>query len=204
MYDFMVFGYYAAAIGRTFFPSDSEFASLMKSLMTFGSGYLMRPLGALFLGAYIDAQGRRKGLLLTLGLMAAGTLTIAATPGYAAIGMLAPLIVLLGRLLQGFSAGVEIGGVSVYLSEIATPGKKGFFVSWQSASQQVAVMFAALLGLILSSTLRPEQMAGWGWRVPLLIGSILIPFLLLLRRSLTETDDFKARKHRPSPGEIWR
>src|SRR3989475_6841847 len=107
MYDFMVFGYYAAAIGRTFFPSDSEFASLMKSLMTFGSGYLMRPLGALFLGAYIDAQGRRKGLLLTLGLMAAGTLTIAATPGYAAIGMLAPLIVLLGRLLQGFSAGVE-------------------------------------------------------------------------------------------------
>src|SRR6266566_1315345 len=100
MYDFMVFGYYAAAIGRTFFPSDSEFASLMKSLMTFGSGYLMRPLGALFLGAYIDAQGRRKGLLLTLGLMAAGTLTIAATPGYATIGVVAPLVVLLGRLVQ--------------------------------------------------------------------------------------------------------
>src|SRR5213595_1754048 len=85
MYDFMVFGYYAAAIGRTFFPSESEFASLMKSLMTFGSGYLMRPLGALVLGAYVDHQGRRKGLLLTLSLMAAGTLTIALTPGYATI-----------------------------------------------------------------------------------------------------------------------
>src|SRR5204862_4509851 len=101
-------------------------------------------------------------------------------------------------------AGVEIGGVSVYLSEIATPGNKGFFVSWQSASQQVAVMFAALLGLILSSTLRPEQMAGWGWRVPLLIGSMLVPFLLLLRRSLTETDEFKSRKARPAVAEIWR
>src|SRR2546430_16161420 len=169
MYDFMVFGYYAAAIGRTFFPSDREFASLMKSLMTFGSGYLMRPLGALFLGAYIDAQGRRKGLLLTLGLMAAGTLTIAATPGYAVIGMLAPLIVLLGRLLQGFSAGVELGGVSVYLSEIATPGRKGFFVSWQSASQQVAVMFAAILCYTLNQQLSGPEMDLWGWRVPFII-----------------------------------
>src|SRR5206468_5012068 len=99
---------------------------------------------------------------------------------------------------------MELGGVSVYLAEIATPGHKGFFVSWQSASQQVAVMFAAILGLILSATLRPEQMAGWGWRVPLLIGSMLIPFLLLLRRSLTETDEFKARKHHPGISEICR
>src|SRR5256886_16141823 len=190
MYDFMVFGYYAAAIGRTFFPSDREFASLMKSLMTFGSGYLMRPLGALFLGAYIDAQGRRKGLLLTLGLMAAGTLTIAATPGYAVIGMLAPLIVLLGRLLQGFSAGVELGGVSVYLSEIATPGRKGFFVSWQSASQQVAVALAAVIGIVLAFRVTADQMTRWGWRVPLLIGCAIIPVLFVLRRTLTETEAF--------------
>src|SRR3954468_1732052 len=106
MYDFMVFGYYAAAIGRTFFPSGSEFASLMKALMTFGAGYLMRPLGAIVLGAYIDHVGRRKGLLLTLGLMAIGTASIAVTPGYAAIGMAAPVLILMGRLLQGFSAGV--------------------------------------------------------------------------------------------------
>src|ERR671936_578461 len=204
MYDFMVFGYYAAAIGRAFFPTQNEYASLMLSFMTFGTGYLMRPLGAVLLGAYIDHHGRRKGLLLTLSLMAVGTLSIGVMPGYETIGLFAPLLIVAGRLVQGLSAGVEIGGVSVYLAEIATPGRKGFFVSWQSGSQQVAVMFAALLGLILSGTLRPEQMAGWGWRVPLLIGSMLIPFLLLLRRSLTETDEFKSKKHHPTAYEISR
>jgi MFS family permease len=136
--------------------------------------------------------------------MAVGTMSIAIMPGYERIGLFAPLLIVLGRMVQGLSAGVEIGGVSVYLAEIAPPGRKGFFVSWQSASQQVAVMFAAVLGVILSITLRPEQMTSWGWRVPLLIGSMLIPFLLLLRRSLAETDEFKARRHRPQTAEIWR
>jgi len=204
MYDFMVFGYYAAAIGRAFFPTKNEYASLMLSLMTFGTGYLMRPLGAIILGAYIDHHGRRKGLLLTLALMAVETLSIGIMPGYETIGFFAPLLVVLGRLVQGLSAGVEIGGVSVYLAEIATPGHKGFFVSWQSGSQQVAVIFAALIGLTLSAVLRPEEMAGWGWRIPLLIGSMLIPLLFMLRRSLQETDEFIARKHRPSTSEIWR
>src|SRR5579862_2893085 len=170
MYDFMVFGYYAVPIGRTFFPHASAFASLMKSLMTFGAGFLMRPLGALVLGAYIDRVGRRAGLLLTLGLMSIGIFSIACTPGYATIGLLAPLLVVVGRLVQGFSAGMELGGVSVYLSEIATPGHRGFYVSWQSASQQVAVMFAASVGVVLNSILPLEQMAQWGWRVPLLLG----------------------------------
>jgi len=204
MYDFMVFGYYAAAIGRAFFPAQNEFASLMLSFMTFGTGYLMRPLGAIVLGAYVDHHGRRKGLLLTLSLMAVGTLSIGIMPGYERIGLFAPLLVVAGRLVQGLSAGVEVGGVSVYLAEIASPGRKGFFVAWQSASQQVAVMFAALLGLILSTTLKPQQMTGWGWRVPLLIGSMLIPFLMLLRRSLKETDEFRAKKHHPTVAEIWR
>ena len=204
MYDFMVFGYYAAAIGRVFFPTQNEYASLMLSLMTFGTGYLMRPLGAIVLGAYIDHHGRRKGLLLTLSLMAVGTVSIGLMPGYETIGLFAPLLIVAGRLVQGLSAGVEVGGASVYLAEIATPGRKGFFVSWQSASQQVAVIFAALIGLLLSTRLRPEEMTAWGWRIPLLIGSMLIPFLLLLRRSLTETDEFKARKHHPGTSEIWR
>ncbi len=108
-----------------FFPSGNEFASLMASLATFGAGFLMRPLGAIFLGPYVDHRGRRAGLLLTLGLMAVGTLSIAITPSYRSIGLLAPLLVVAGRLVQGLSAGVESGGVSVYLSEIATPGHKG-------------------------------------------------------------------------------
>jgi len=110
MYDFMVFGYYASAIGRAFFPSGSEFASLMLSLTTFGVGFLMRPLGALVLGAYTDRHGRRAGLVLTLALMSIGIVTIAVTPGYATLGLIAPLVVLAGRLLQGFSAGMELGG----------------------------------------------------------------------------------------------
>src|SRR5437660_3606924 len=204
MYDFMVFGYYATAIGNAFFPSGNPFLSLMLSLMTFGAGFLMRPLGAIVLGAYTDQHGRRAGLILTLTLMSVGIFSIACTPGYATIGLLAPLLVLIGRLLQGFSAGMELGGVSVYLSEIATPGHKGFYVSWQSGSQQVAVMFAALVGVVLSSILPPEKMKEWGWRVPLLLGCAIVPFLFRLRKSLAETDEFVARKRHPSSSEILR
>src|SRR5262245_65100838 len=160
MYDFMVFGYYAAAIGRAFFTTLNEYASLMLSFMTFGTGYLMRPLGAVVLGAYIDHHGRRKGLLLTLLLMAIGTLSIGVMPGYERIGLFAPLLIVAGRMLQGLSAGVEVGGASVYLAEIATPGRKGFYVAWQSGSQQIAVVFAAVLGLILSASPGAEQMGG--------------------------------------------
>jgi len=204
MYDFMVFGYYASAIGKAFFPSGSAFVSLMLSLMTFGAGFLMRPLGALVLGAYTDRKGRRAGLLLTLGLMSVGIFSIACMPGYAAIGLLAPLLVVIGRLLQGFSAGMELGGVSVYLSEIATPGHKGFYVSWQSGSQQIAVMVAASVGVALNSILPPEKMEQWGWRVPLLLGCIIVPFLFRLRKSLQETNEFTARKRHPGTAEILR
>ncbi len=197
MYDFMVFGYYASAISKAYFPAGSEFASLMLTLMTFGAGFLMRPVGALILGAYIDKHGRRKGLLFTLALMALGTLIIAVTPGYSTIGLAAPLLIVAGRLVQGFSAGVELGGVSVYLSEIATPGKKGFYVAWQSASQQLAVVFAAAIGLVTNSMLSKADMAAWGWRIPFLIGCLLVPFLMLMRRKLVETDAFKAQKTRP-------
>jgi MFS family permease len=201
MYDFQIFGYYATAIAATFFPGGHEFASLMLSLATFGAGFLMRPLGAVILGAYVDHRGRRAGLLLTLALMGFGTLSIACLPGYAVLGLAAPLLVLAGRLVQGFSAGVELGGVSVYLSEIAPPNRKGFYVAWQSASQQVAVMFAALLGIALTSMLSSGQMARWGWRIAFLAGCALLPLLLFLRRSLQETDDFLARP-RPRVSDI--
>lgn len=192
MYDFMVYGYYAVYIAKTFFPTSNEFASLMLSLMTFGVGYLMRPVGAIVLGAYIDRVGRRRGLIVTLALMAIGTLTIAVTPSYAAIGLAAPVIVVIGRLLQGLSAGVELGGVSVYLAEIAPPARRGFYVSWQSASQQVAVVFAALLGLILAGSITANQMASFGWRIPLIIGCLIVPAILWLRQSLEETPAFEA------------
>lgn len=204
MFDFMVFGYYATYISKAFFPTGSEFASLLLTLMTFGAGFLMRPVGALVLGAYVDRHGRRKGLLLTLGLMALGTLAIAVTPTYAQIGLAAPLIILAGRLVQGLSAGVEVGGVSVYLNEIAPPHRKGFFTSWQSASQQAAVVFAALIGLLVSTSLPPQTMQDWGWRVPFVIGCAMIPFLFLIRRHVEETEAFLNRKEHPQIGQIMR
>jgi MFS transporter, MHS family, citrate/tricarballylate:H+ symporter len=203
-YDFFVYGFYASYIGRVFFPSGDAAASLMLSFATFGVGFLMRPLGAIVLGAYIDRHGRRTGLLLTLGMMALGTLSIAVTPGYAQIGIAAPIIILIGRLLQGFSAGVELGGVSVYLAEIATPGHQGFYTSWQSASQQIAAVFAALIGVAVTAFLSPADMAAWGWRVPLLVGCAIIPLILWLRSSLTETEAFQKLEKARSASAIFR
>src|SRR5271169_271506 len=202
MYDFMVYAYYASYIAHEIFPSSNAYASLMMTLGTFGAGYLMRPLGAIVLGAYVDRHGRRAGLIFTLALMAVGTLVIACTPGYRTIGIIAPIVVLVGRLLQGFSAGVGVGGASIYLSEMATPGHRGFYCAWQSASQQVAVVFAALLGVALSAVVPPAGMDQWGWRVPFIIGCLIVPLLFWLRRSLAETEVFLAQKHRPGISEI--
>ena len=194
MYDFIIYGYYARYIAETFFPSGNEFVSLMSAFLAYGVGFLIRPVGAVILGSYMDRHGRRAGLILSLSLMAIGTASIAITPGYETLGILAPIIIVAGRLIQGFSSGVEIGGCSVYLAEIATPGNRGFYTSWQSGSQQVAVMLSAVLGVALTSTLSPEQMTSWGWRVPILIGCLIIPFVFWLRRTLPETEAFKNSK----------
>src|SRR5450830_1161109 len=204
MFDFFLLGFYANYISQSFFPAGDAYASLLLTFMTFGAGFLMRPLAAILLGAYVDRVGRRQGLIVTLALMATGTMLIAFVPGYATIGYLAPFLVLTGRLLQGFSAGVELGGVSVYLSEMATPGRKGFYVSWQSASQQVAIIVAAALGYGLNMWLTKDQVGDWGWRVPFFIGCLIVPVLFVIRRSLQETEEFMARKRKPSLGEIFR
>ena len=203
MYDFFLFGIYARQISHAFFPSHDPYASLMATFLSFAAGFAMRPIGALVLGPYIDRIGRRKGLILTLSIMASGTVLIAFVPSYATIGVLAPLLVVLGRLLQGFSAGVELGGVSVYLSEMATPGHKGFYVSWQSASQQVAIVIAALLGFAIANLMSPAAADAWGWRIPFFIGCAIVPFLYIIRRSLEETAEFAARKVHPTLAQIY-
>jgi MFS transporter, MHS family, citrate/tricarballylate:H+ symporter len=204
MFDFFLFGFYARYISQAFFPASSEFASLMLTFGTFGAGFLMRPLGAIVLGGYIDRVGRRQGLITTLTIMALGTVLIAFVPSYATIGLAAPLLVLIGRLLQGFSAGAELGGVSVYLSEMATPGNKGYYVSWQSGSQQVAIIVAAALGYGLSELMPLQQIHDWGWRIPFFIGCMIVPFIYAVRRSLQETEEFLAKKHHPGFMEIYR
>ncbi|MDD1964847.1 MFS transporter [Pseudomonas putida] len=202
-FDFFLFGFYATQIAAVFFPASSEFASLMMTFAVFGAGFLMRPLGAVILGAYIDDVGRRKGLIVTLSIMASGTLLIVLVPGYASIGLWAPALVLLGRLLQGFSAGAELGGVSVYLAEMATPGRKGFYTSWQSGSQQVAIVVAAALGYALNQWMAPAAVADWGWRIPFAVGCLIVPFIFVLRRNLQETEEFAARAHRPTMKQVF-
>lgn len=202
-FDFFLFGFYATYIAHTFFPASSEFASLMMTFAVFGAGFLMRPIGAIVLGAYIDKVGRRKGLIVTLSIMATGTFLIVLIPSYQTIGLWAPLLVLIGRLLQGFSAGAELGGVSVYLAEIATPGRKGFYTSWQSGSQQVAIMVAAAMGFALNAVLEQSAISDWGWRIPFLFGCLIVPFIFVLRHKLEETQEFTARRHHLAMRQVF-
>ena len=202
-FDFFLFGFYATYIAHTFFPASSEFASLMMTFAVFGAGFLMRPIGAIVLGAYIDKVGRRKGLIVTLSIMATGTFLIVLIPSYQPIGLWAPLLVLIGRLLQGFSAGAELGGVSVYLAEIATPGRKGFYTSWQSGSQQVAIMVAAAMGFALNAVLEQSAISDWGWRIPFVFGCLIVPFIFILRRKLEETQEFTARRHHLAMRQVF-
>ncbi|HIE9451793.1 TPA: MFS transporter [Klebsiella variicola subsp. variicola] len=202
-FDFFLFGFYATYIAHTFFPASSEFASLMMTFAVFGAGFLMRPIGAIVLGAYIDKVGRRKGLIVTLSIMATGTFLIVLIPSYQTIGLWAPLLVLIGRLLQGFSAGAELGGVSVYLAEIATPGRKGFYTSWQSGSQQVAIMVAAAMGFALNAVLEQSAISDWGWRIPFVFGCLIVPFIFILRRKLEETQEFTAHRHHLAMRQVF-
>jgi MHS family citrate/tricarballylate:H+ symporter-like MFS transporter len=202
-FDFFLFGFYASAIAKAFFPSENETAALLNAFGVFWLGALMRPVGAIVLGAYIDQIGRRKGLILTLAIMAAGTIIITVCPTYSTIGVVAPIIVLIGRLVQGFSAGVELGGVSVYLSEISTPGNRGFYTSFQSSSQQVAIFVASLIGYVLNEVMPQDMIAAIGWRIPFLIGCLIIPFIFLLRRTLEETPAFLSMKKHPTTAEVF-
>ncbi|MFL9900844.1 tricarballylate/proton symporter TcuC [Paraburkholderia fungorum] len=202
IYDFMIYGYYARYIAQTYFPSHNQYVSLMMSLMTFAFGFLARPIGAIVIGSYTDRHGRRKGLILALSLMSLGIIAVACTPSYASIGMAAPIIVLCGRLLQGFSAGAELGGVVVYLAEIAPPKKRAFYTCWQAGSQQISVMAASLAGFLLLCWLAPDELRAWGWRIPLMLGCAVIPIMFWLRSSLAETSVFARKKKTPTVSEI--
>ncbi len=203
MYDFMVYGIYAPIIAQTFFPNNNKYISIMMSFGVFAAGFLMRPFGAIVIGAYIDKNGRKKGLTLTLGLMGIGMLMLTFTPGYSYIGIFAPILILIGRLIQGIAAGVELGGVSIYLAEIAPPNQRGFYVSWQSASQQLAVVAAALIGYLLSKYITNDQMNSFGWRIPFLIGCFIVPFVFYQRRNLEETEAFKSRTEKLTMRQIF-
>ncbi|WP_438820582.1 MFS transporter [Burkholderia lata] len=187
MFDFTVFSYFAALIGKTFFPVDSGAGPLLLAMATFGVGFVMRPLGGVLIGNYADRAGRRAALTLTIQLMIAGTALIALTPSYARIGVVAPVLVVIGRLLQGLSAGGEIGASTTFLMESGPLSGRGFMVSWQMISQGIAALLGALSGALLSAVLSADALESWGWRVPFLLGLLLGPVGFYIRRHLDET-----------------
>jgi MFS family permease len=186
-YDFLTYATFAVYIGRAFFPTGNAFASLLLTLATFGVGFVTRPLGGLLIGAYADRAGRRPALMLTISLMTVGTLALVVTPSYASIGLAAPIILIIARLVQGLALGGEVGPSTAVLLECAPAHRRGIFVSWQSASQGIAVLTAGVVGLALSSVLDNEQLGAWGWRLPFALGLLIVPVGLYIRRRLPET-----------------
>lgn len=186
-YDFIVYSFFAVYIGQTFFPLGSETASLLASVAVFGVGFFTRPLGGLLIGTFADKAGRRAAMILTVTLITVGTLGLAATPGYETIGIAAPIIVLLCRLLQGLALGGEVGPASAMLIEAAPREKRGLYASWQIASQGIAVVAGGLMGVLVSWYLPHEDLVSWGWRIPFLVSLALIPLAIYIRRALPET-----------------
>ena len=185
-YDFLTYSFFAVQIGQTLFPGGGD-TKLLLSLATFGVGFATRPLGGFLIGRFADRKGRRPAMLLTFALMGIALLGISLTPSYAAIGMAAPLLAVVFRMLQGFALGGEVGPNTAFLLEAAPPGRRGFYVSLQYATQDAAVLVAGAVGLLLSSTLSPEALAEWGWRIAFLVGAAIIPFAIVIRRTLAET-----------------
>lgn len=186
-YDFLIFGFFALQIGATFFPAKDATGSLLLTLATFGVGFLTRPLGGMVIGPLGDRIGRKPAMLFSFGLMGFSIAGLALTPSYASIGLAAPLLVVLFRLLQGFALGGEVGPSTAFLLEAAPAQKRGLYVSFQLATQQVAILVSGVVGLVLSSTLTPAHLSSWGWRVAMLLGLAVVPFALVIRRRLPET-----------------
>ena len=186
-YDFLAFTFFAVMIGRAFFPGESEFGRLLSALATFGVGFVTRPLGAAVIGTYADRAGRRAAMTLTLLLMAVGSGIMGLTPTYAQIGIAAPIILVVARLIQGFSCGGEVGPATAYLLESAPPGKRSMMAAWQSYSQTLALLSGSLAGVLITSSLSEEQLYAWGWRLPFALGMLIAPVGLYIRRQLPET-----------------
>lgn len=205
-FDFVAYAFFAKAIGQAFFPSAQAHLQLLLSVGVFGVGFIARPVGAIILGRYADRAGRRRALLLSAVLMTLGTLGFVLTPGYASIGLSAPLLIIACRLVQGFALGGETGAATAFLLEIAPLRHRAAYVSLQIASQGAAAALAAALGLGLSGLLTPGQMLAWGWRVPFVVSTLLIPIILFLRLHMPETLQATAGGQAPAPsGRLrWR
>ena len=194
-YDFVTYAFFAVQIGRTFFPSDRPGISLLASLATFGAGFLTRPLGAWVIGRMGDRRGRKPAMLLSFALIGVAVVGLPLTPSYAVIGMWAPTLVVMFRLLQGFALGGEVGPSTAFLMEAAPLMRRGLYISMQAMGADAAVLVAGLVGVLLAHWLSPAELDAWGWRVALGLGAVIVPFGLVMRRTLVETLDISVRRN---------
>ncbi len=188
-FDFLVYGFFAATLAEVFFPTRDPTVSLMITFGAFGLSYVVRPLGAIVIGTYTDRAGRKAGLTLSIALMMIGTLLMVVTPGYATIGIAAPVIITIARLLQGFSVGGEFGSAVAFLVEHAGD-RKGFSASWQWSSTGIISVIVALFGIALTTLLTHQQLVDWGWRIPYVFGLLVGPVGLYIRSRMVETPEF--------------
>ena len=193
-FDIAVYAFFANYIAKAFFPNTDETLSLIMTFASFGISFLIRPIGAVFLGNYADKHGRKASLLASMILMMIGCLMIVIMPTYQTIGLTAPILMIVARLIQGFSAGGEFGSSTAFLIE-HFPERKAFIASWQFATQGVSTLLAALFGLILTNTLTESEISEWGWRIPFAFGLLIGPVGLYIRRYIDESPTFeKAEK----------
>jgi MFS transporter, MHS family, proline/betaine transporter len=195
-FDFLVYGFFAVIIAKLYFPATNPTLSLLATWATFGVGFLTRPLGGIVLGAVADRVGRKSALTLTISLMAVGIAFVAFSPTYQSIGIAAPILMLIGRLIQGFSAGGEVGCATAFLVEYAPPGRRGYFGSFQMVAQAIASLLGSLFGAVLTRSLSPEHLYSWGWRVPFVVGLMIVPVGLYLRTKLDESPVFVEKREK--------
>jgi MHS family proline/betaine transporter-like MFS transporter len=188
-FDFVVYGFFAVTIAEVFFPAGNPTVSLLITFGAFGLAYLVRPLGAIVVGGFTDRAGRKNGLLLSIALMMIGTTLMAVTPSYATIGLAAPVLITLARLLQGFSVGGEFGSAVSFLAEHGG-GRRGFAASWQFATGGMITVLASLFGVLLTTLLSHRQLVDWGWRIPYIFGMLVGPAGLYIRAKVVETPEF--------------
>jgi MHS family proline/betaine transporter-like MFS transporter len=200
-YDFAAYAFVASIIARKFFPNTDDTTALLATFLTYGLGFVARPLGGIVIGRWGDTQGRKWALLFTIFLMAVSTTAIGLLPTYASIGILAPILLVLARLLQGFSAGGEWGGATAYIVEWAPEGKRGFYGSFQQSTVYGGLLLGSGVAALLNSALTPAQMDEWGWRVLFLLGGLIGPVGLYMRRTIDETPAYRELKASgiPSP-----
>ncbi|WP_227539782.1 MFS transporter [Acinetobacter sp. MB5] len=189
-YDFIVYGFVAAFIATQFFPAENPHAALLVALATFGVGFLMRPVGGLLLGYYADRKGRKAAMQIIILIMTVAVAIMAFTPPWSAIGLAAPLLIVTARLLQGFATGGEYATSTAFLVEAAPSEKRGYYGSWQMVGQCLAVLMGVLTGAALSRYLSPHELETWGWRVPFIIGLLICPVGLWIRRNLEENEEY--------------